>query len=290
MLGIATSRIKSNRRNCSHGRLVTILYTLDLIYIYIYGFTVDPLYIFDLFGWWFAGSTSNRKCPITIHGEYLLFETGLCCFNRNLRLARYDIFVLEEYFEVNGNPEEIYEKLVSHVQLGMVPVSMRDITWLRDPIKLKGEMEQHANQNCLISQEEIHDMDVNASWVPLLSKVEAEKYAEYLQKLKMDSIPTHERDVRGVAISQDPQDYCMWGSASTLPSFTTESTKRLMITHVDRWLCADEKMALTGFPVQKDCLCVWKGFLFFSWEHRGNDIYSWNFVFFGNLNTWVEIP
>ena len=34
------------------------------------GFTVYLL--FDLFGWWFAGITSNRRSPIRIHGEYLL--------------------------------------------------------------------------------------------------------------------------------------------------------------------------------------------------------------------------
>lgn len=165
---------------------------------------------------------------------------------------RYDAFVLRSYFVVKGDPATLYASMVAHLADGLQPVSMSDIAWQKDPMKLRDEMVQSCNQNCGISLDIIESMPVDGPWTELLSKDERNNYAAYLKNLEMDSLPAHERGVRGVAVSQDAIEYNMSGSFEQLPSFTRESTKRIMLTHLDRWLTVDEKLALTGFPVHED--------------------------------------
>ena len=167
-----------------------------------------------------------------------------------------------------GDPEKVYQSLVDHVQKGLEPVTMDQVAWVTDSVSLRDEMEQNRNQNSSITPEELMGMDVMASWLPLLSKDEQQKYQGYLEKLNLDKVPPNERPVRGVAVSQDPEEYCMWGSPKALPSFTKESTKRIMLTHMDRWLTSQEKAALTGFPCHKDSLNAGEFFIVSSFSNR----------------------
>lgn len=160
--------------------------------------------------------------------------------------------MLPSYFVVKGNPATLYAQMVDYLKEGLQPVQMSEIAWQKDPLKLRNEMLQTCNQNCGISYETIESMPLDGPWTDLLSKDERDNFVAYLKNLGMDSLPAQERGIRGVAVSQDATDYNMSGSFEQLPSLTRESTKRVMLTHLDRWLTVDEKLALTGFPVHED--------------------------------------
>ncbi len=164
---------------------------------------------------------------------------------------RYDLFVLEEFVEIVEDPEAIYHQLVEHVQADLKPVSLDQVAWETNLVKLKWEMQDTANLNSPLSPQDIEEMSTD-DWKPLLSDAERKKYDGYLKKLGMDDVPKEKRGIRAVCVGQDPERYCMAGSETKLPSFTCESTKRIMMTHLDRWLTAREKASLTGFPVHKD--------------------------------------
>eukprot|EP00438_Fugacium_kawagutii_P013977 Skav200728 [mRNA] locus=scaffold274:25283:38105:- [translate_table: standard] len=168
-------------------------------------------------------------------------------------LESYDIFVLEEFVSVVAKPDEIYSQLVSHVQAGVPPVELAHVAWEKSEQHLREEMLAIANEKCSLTEDQILAMDLS-DWQPLLSEEERKKYAGYLNKLNMNDLPKEDRPVRAVCVAQNPEDRPMMGSATSLPSFTTDSTKRTMMTHLDRWLTAREKAALTGFPVHEDSL------------------------------------
>ena len=169
-----------------------------------------------------------------------------------LCLERYDIFVLEAFVEVQASPEAIYNQLVEHVQSNMPPMKLVDAAWETDEHELRKEMLAIANQKSGLTMEQIRSMDIS-DWQPLLSEEEKKKYKVYLEKLEMADLPKHERPARAVVLSQDPESsFAMSGTEATLPAFTTDSTKRTMWTHLDRWLTSREKAALTGFPVHEE--------------------------------------
>lgn len=150
-----------------------------------------------------------------------------------------------------AKPDEIYSQLASHVAADWPPVQLADVAWENSEQHLREEMVAIANQKCSLTEDQILSMDLS-DWRPLLSEEEQKKYLGYLKKLEMDHLPKEDRSIRAVCVAQDPEDRPMMGSPTSLPSFTTDSTKRTMMTHLDRWLTAREKAALTGFPVHKD--------------------------------------
>ena len=150
-------------------------------------------------------------------------------------------------------PEVIYALLVEYLKGHITPMELADAAWETSEDELRKEMVAIANQKSGLSADEILAMDIS-DWRPLLSEEERKKYIGYLEKLSMDHLPKHERAVRAVVVSQDPENFMMAGSETHLPAFTTDSTKRTMMTHLDRWLTAREKAAVTGFPVHEDIL------------------------------------
>ncbi|CAK9072952.1 unnamed protein product [Durusdinium trenchii] len=167
---------------------------------------------------------------------------------------KYDIFILEKYLEVVNDPAAIYASLVEHVQSLIEPVSVYDAAWMtyeENERDFRGEMIANRNANSTVAAHEVHSVNLS-DWTPLLSDIEQKNYQQYLQSLGQDSLPRHEREIRGVCVGQDPVFMNMSGSPSKLPAFTTDSTKRIMLTDRDRWLTAAEKVAVTGFPVHKD--------------------------------------
>ena len=166
---------------------------------------------------------------------------------------RYDIFILEELVSMEEKPEVIYALLVEYLKGHITPMELADAAWETSEDELRKEMVAIANQKSGLSADEILAMDIS-DWRPLLSEEERKKYIGYLEKLSMDHLPKHERAVRAVVVSQDPENFMMAGSETHLPAFTTDSTKRTMMTHLDRWLTAREKAAVTGFPVHEDIL------------------------------------
>lgn len=148
-------------------------------------------------------------------------------------------------------PDEIYARIVSHVQADVPHVELADVAWEKSEKHLREEMVAIANQKCSLTEAQILSMDLS-DWQPLLSEEERKKYAGYLEKLHMENIAKEDRPIRAVCVAQDPKERPMLGSSTSLPSFTTDSTKRTMMTHLDRWLTAREKAALTGFPVHED--------------------------------------
>lgn len=151
-----------------------------------------------------------------------------------------------------GSPEKVYSDMVKY--LDVKQVAMRDVAWVTDPWKLREEMLQNCNQNCGLSQSEIEKIDCTDNWLKLLSEEERTNYQGYLKRLGMEDQQPGDRLVRGVAVGQDHGEFPMMGNENQLPSFTKESTKRIMLTHLDRWLTAEEKLALTGFPVHQEGL------------------------------------
>lgn len=153
-----------------------------------------------------------------------------------------------------NDPAAIYASLVEHVQSLIEPVSVYDAAWMtyeENERDFRGEMIANRNANSTVAAHEVHSVNLS-DWTPLLSDIEQKNYQQYLQSLGQDSLPRHEREIRGVCVGQDPVFMNMSGSPSKLPAFTTDSTKRIMLTDRDRWLTAAEKVAVTGFPVHKD--------------------------------------
>lgn len=134
---------------------------------------------------------------------------------------------------------------------------MEHIAWVTEERDLLEEISESANKNAAaptgkVTAEHLKD------WLQFLSATELQNYEAYLEKLGLGSTPREERPLRAVAVGQNPDKLFMAGSEKSLPAFARDSTKRLMLTNLDRWLTAGEKMALTGFPVHKDCPHVWR--------------------------------
>ena len=157
---------------------------------------------------------------------------------------------------MKDDPCRVYEGMVKHMQASIKPVTLDQIAWLRDESLLMEELMDSRNRNALSSAEITPES--LSDWTQFLSTSELKNYKAYLEHLGMANTAKEERAFRAVAISQNPEHVCMAGSPTTLPTFTKESTRRVMLTSLDRWLTAVEKMAITGFPVHQDkCVFVY---------------------------------
>ena len=162
--------------------------------------------------------------------------------------------MLDEYIQVDCDPSQTYREMVAHLAKQVNPVRMNDVAWESDPQELRDEINETYNRNSdteLKDLKELSDDDL-LDWTQFLSKTELENYQEYLKVLGWDDLPKEERGVRAVALSQNPEKIFMAGTDDTLPTFTKDSTKRLMLTHLNRWVTSREKMAVTGFPVHEE--------------------------------------
>lgn len=166
---------------------------------------------------------------------------------------RYDIFILEDLFSQVEDPADMYEKLRQHVRSGLEDVTLKHVPWETDLNRLRDEVLDNANTNCGLSPQEISEADLD-DWLRFLSEDELRNYNEYLQILGMTHTPKEDRTLRAVCVGQNPaKDYVMMGTELQLPTFTKDSTKRILLTSLDRWITASEKMAVTGFPSHQDC-------------------------------------
>lgn len=164
--------------------------------------------------------------------------------------SRYDVFILDEFWAVVDKPEDLYNAMTENLQSKLKPVQLNDCVWLDDPVHLREEMVQTANQNCFAEDPSTVPLD---DWLPLLSKDERDNLQKYLVKLNMSEVPLHERPLRVVALSQDPTHMPMMSTdAGVCCAFTASSTSRLMLTNQNRWMTAREKAAMCGFPVHED--------------------------------------
>lgn len=145
----------------------------------------------------------------------------------------------------------IYEELKKHLAKELSPVGMEHVAWVTDPDDLCNEILDAYNRNSEVAPS-VLTMDDLDDWMKYLSTDEKDNYKGYLKMLGFEGIPKNERSIRAVALSQDPDHIPMAGSNHTLPTFTKDSTKRIMLTHLDRWITASEKMAVTGFPVHQE--------------------------------------
>ncbi|CAK9086423.1 unnamed protein product [Durusdinium trenchii] len=173
---------------------------------------------------------------------------------QRLNLSQYDVFILEKYFNQIRDPAEVYQRLVERLTSVMRPVELQHVAWMNGPEwekDLRQEMVENRNQNSVMSAEEAKTMEMT-DWTGLLSSNEQANYTKYLEHLGQLDQPKELRQIRAVCVSQDPEYMFMAGSEDKLPSFTTDSTRRIMLTHLNRWLSAKEKMSLAGFPVHKD--------------------------------------
>lgn len=166
--------------------------------------------------------------------------------------ARYDIFILLEFWEIVDNPQEVYEKMSQFIQETSSEVTLEHVAWETDLCALREEAIENSNQNCGLSHQQLLDADLS-DWQKFLSTDERNNYKAYLEKLNMHELPKESRSLRAVCVSQDPKaGFTMMGNATQLPTFTKDSTKRIMLTSLDRWLTTSEKMAVTGFPCHQD--------------------------------------
>lgn len=174
-------------------------------------------------------------------------------FARDPPKQRYDIFILEDFWTVSGSPNEIYDEMKAFVlEHCPAPVTLADAVWLEDPFLLREEMAATANRNCLCGQANIQKVGLE-DWTQLLSKEESDNYSVYLKKLGMLEVPAAERELKAVAVTQDPEEFpFMSKDDGTCCAFTTSSTKRIMLTSKNRWLSAVEKLAMAGLPVSQD--------------------------------------
>ena len=167
--------------------------------------------------------------------------------------SRYDLFILDKYFEQVCDPWEIYQKLKAMLAEKLEPVKLEHVGWMtleENQCDLEKEMEEVRNQNSLLSVKDLNGKDPK-DWKNLLSSKEFDNYTNYLKKLNQFDIPKESRTPRAVCVGQDPSYMDMSGSQKKLPAFTTDSTRRIKLTHLDRWLTAKEKMSVTGFPIHK---------------------------------------
>ena len=161
---------------------------------------------------------------------------------------------MEKYFNQIRDPAEVYQRLVEHLTSVMRPVELQHVAWMNGPEwekDLRQEMVENRNQNSVMSAEEAKTMEMT-DWTGLLSSNEQASYRKYLEHLGQLDQPKELRQIRAVCVSQDPEYMFMAGSEDKLPSFTTDSARRIMLTHLNRWLSAKEKMSLAGFLVHKD--------------------------------------
>ena len=188
------------------------------------------------------------------------------------------MFLQDQFFTVVGDPVEMYESLKKYLQSQLDPVLMEHVAWVTDESILREEMLDSYNSKCNLSEEEIQKVDLK-NWKPLLSQEEWNNYPGYLQKYYMNHLDPKIRPIRGMCVSQDPKFCCMAGSSETLPTFTKDSTRRVMMSNLDRWLTAYEKLAISGFPIHQDfCSCAGFGcaseFLLFGWKEGPYGIYG----------------
>lgn len=166
-------------------------------------------------------------------------------------VLRYDIFILEEYWEVVDSPEKIYASLVEVVKAKLVPIYMKDAVWLDDENLLREEMVSMVNQNSTHTSESAGTIPVD-DWTPLLSPTECDNYIAYLKMYGMHDKEVQDRELKAVAVSQNPSKFpTASNDAGVCCTFTT-NTSRIMITNKNRWLTAVEKCAMAGLPVLKD--------------------------------------
>ncbi|CAK9060774.1 unnamed protein product, partial [Durusdinium trenchii] len=177
-----------------------------------------------------------------------------CGLHANSRKRVYDVFILDKYMEQVLDPAQVYSNMVNHLQSVLEPVPLEDVAWMEAesfPHELRQEMLENCNQNCALDRDKILHMDMS-DWRVLLSSSEQANYRAYLKDLGQADLPKESRPIRAVCVSQDPSFINMGGSPEKLPAFTTDSTRRIMLTSKERWLTAAEKMAITGFPVHKE--------------------------------------
>eukprot|EP00438_Fugacium_kawagutii_P002424 Skav227973 [mRNA] locus=scaffold3773:15813:17004:- [translate_table: standard] len=177
-----------------------------------------------------------------------LLETQHSC---GRHLQQYDVLVLEKFWDVHGDPEDMYKQLAANLKQKFEPVLFEDILWVDDPVALRQEMEQSANKNSLTKPEDIPNVPFD-DWTCLLSKDELDNYKQYLKKFGMADMDPKDRQHRCCAVQQDAEG---WGMTSTEDGvccgFTCRSTTRLMVTGLERWVTAMEKAAMAGFPVHE---------------------------------------
>ncbi len=161
--------------------------------------------------------------------------------------SRYDILIKDAFFDVVDDPAEVYGALSKHVKSKLSPVNMEDAVWLKDPKELRRELIESANIKCHLTEAQLEALDLG-DWQHALSDTEKSNYKQYLSDLKMAESKS-ERPLRAVCVGQNPEKRFMAGSETCFPAFTKSSTRRVMLTSHDRWLSAQEKMALYGWPV-----------------------------------------
>ncbi|CAK9093208.1 AMSH-like ubiquitin thioesterase 2 (Deubiquitinating enzyme AMSH2) [Durusdinium trenchii] len=156
----------------------------------------------------------------------------LCPRHRN----RYDVFILDKYMEQVLDPAQVYSNMVNHLQSVLEPVPLEDVAWMEAesfPHELRQEMLENCNQNCALDRDKILHMDMS-DWRVLLSSSEQANYRAYLKDLGQADLPKESRPIRAVCVSQDPSFINMGGSPEKLPAFTTDSTRRIMLTSKER--------------------------------------------------------
>lgn len=198
----------------------------------------------------FVQSSIHNSC------KSFCFHKTFSYSHLSLTSSRYDIFILPEFWNVKDSPSEVYNSMalcLSHFD----GVKLKDGLWITDPFELKREIEETYNTNCGVPASEVAHFDVFSDWSILLSEEERKNYRGYLEDLLMSDIHPSERHQRVVAVQQDPKHRPMISSPDgILPAFTKDSTKRLMITNLNRWMLAKEKLAISGFPVCQ----AWDGY------------------------------
>lgn len=153
-------------------------------------------------------------------------------------------------WNVHGNPADAYNSMKQHIKDQIEPVHLSGVIWVTQEHDLRMEMQDSYNRNCELPLDKVASISLQ-DWTALLSQEERENYSGYLKRLDMADKEVQDRELCVVAVQQDPVAFPMQSRGGTLPAFTTDSTKRLMVTNRDRWMLAKEKLACFGFPVCK---------------------------------------
>ncbi|CAK9030552.1 unnamed protein product [Durusdinium trenchii] len=185
------------------------------------------------------------------HLASIIVEASDAGLSVNPRCRRYDVFILPEMWNVHGNPADAYNSMKQHIKDQIEPVHLSGVIWVTQEHDLRMEMQDSYNRNCELPLDKVASISLQ-DWTALLSQEERENYSGYLKRLDMADKEVQDRELCVVAVQQDPVAFPMQSRGGTLPAFTTDSTKRLMVTNRDRWMLAKEKLACFGFPVCKE--------------------------------------